>query len=230
MSAAMRVMSVAMAIALGGCAVAPQSPVPLSPSATDPGNGRVGIAMTALPKSEVLILGADCLLCYVFASGANSALDSHAKTLPQEDLPKLKEEVAGLLRKKGANVVVIPEFLDMNALPNSRGEGANLARKDFSTLQKKYNVDKLLVINIVSVGFLRTYSAYVPTSDPKGSMRGAGFMVNLKSNTYEWYLPLDIARSADRNWDEPPKFPGLTNAYFQVLEVGKDSLLKPFGN
>ena len=35
-------------------------------------------------------------------------------------------------------------------------------------------------------------------------------------------------RNADGAWDEPAKFPGLTNAYFQVVELGKDEVLRPF--
>jgi hypothetical protein len=230
MDKAMRLTLAVCALVLGGCAMTPQLPVSLASEAVGPQSGRVGIVMAALPKIEVRVPGADCLLCYAFASSANSALDTHAKTLSYEDLPNLKEEIAKLLGKKGSQVVVIPQALDIEALPNSRGEIANLAKKDFSSLQKKHGIDRLLVINITSLGFLRTYSAYIPTSDPKGSLRGTGFMVNLKSNTYEWYLPVDIARSADRNWDEPPKYPGLTNAYYQALELGKDSFLKPFGN
>jgi len=86
-----------------------------------------------------------------------------------------------------------------------------------------------LVIDITALGFTRTYSAYIPTSDPKSLLRGAGYMVNLSNNTYEWYLPVVVSKGADRNWDEPPKFPALTNAYFQGLELGKDRFLEPFG-
>jgi len=35
-------------------------------------------------------------------------------------------------------------------------------------------------------------------------------------------------KSAEARWDEPPKHPGLTKAYFQALEVGKETLTKPF--
>jgi len=116
----------------------------------------------------------------------------------------------------------------VGALSDYGTKGPNIAKKDFSALQKKYKVDRLLVIEIASLGFVRTYSAYIPTSDPKGVLQGSGYIVNLNSNTYEWYLPVNISKSADKNWDEPPKFPGLTNAYFQVLELGKDAFLQPF--
>jgi hypothetical protein len=113
-------------------------------------------------------------------------------------------------------------------MPDVRSETPNVAKKDFSSLRKKYNIDKLLVVDIKTLGFIRTYSAYFPTSDPKGWLSGAGYIVNLSNNTYEWYLPVFVTRGTDKNWDEPPAFPGLTNAYFQVLEIGKDTFLRPF--
>ena len=81
---------------------------------------------------------------------------------------------------------------------------------------------------INTLGFIRTYSSYFPTSDPKGTIGGAGYLINLSNNLYEWYQPVNVTRSADTTWDEPPKFPGLTNAYFQVIELGKGVFLNPF--
>lgn len=219
----------AISLLLGGCVSPPQVPIELAPNSLTGTTGRVGIVMTALPKVDTEFPGAGCLLCYATASAANSSLTSHAQTLPYEDLPKLKNEMADVLRKKGTNVVVIAEDLNVEALSDADNKGPNIAAKNFGPLKQKYYVDKLLVINITSLGFVRTYSAYIPTSDPKAVVQGKGYLVNLSNNTYEWYLPVNVTKSADKNWDEPPKYPGLTNAYFQVLELGKDNFLLPFG-
>src|SRR5438105_4512456 len=40
------------------------------------------------------------------------------------------------------------------------------------------------------------------------------------------YEDLQELKNADKAWDEPPKFPGLTNAYYQALELGKDQFRK----
>ena len=80
------------------------------------------------------------------------------------------------------------------------------------------------------IGISRDYSAYIPTSDPKGKIVGQGFMVNLSTNAYEWYQDLSTAKSSDGAWDEPPSYPGLTNAYFQAIELTKDDVLKAFAN
>lgn len=215
---------------LGGCASAPQLPLDLKQSSLTSQPGRIGVAMTALPQVDTHLNGAGCLLCYAAASLANRELTVYTQTLPLEDLPKLKNDVADLIRKKGADVTVIPEDIKIDDLPDSNAKGPNIAKKDFSSLRKKYNIDKLVVINIYTLGFWRNYNNYFPTSDPKGVLQGTGYIVNLTNNSYEWYLPVNIMKSADKNWDEPPKFPGLTNAYFHTVELGKDRFLAPFKN
>jgi hypothetical protein len=220
-------LGIALAITtLAGCATQPQQSLPMNVSAIGQNLGRIGVAMTQLPKVDTQFPGASCLLCMAAASAANSSLTSHANTLPHDDLPKIKNHLADLLKKNGTEVVLIEEPISLDALSDVN-PGPNAARKDFSPLHKKHGVDRLLVIDIRALGFIRTYSAYFATSEPKAYMRGIGYIVN-SSNAYDWYQPFDATRSADRNWDEPPKFPGLTNAYFQVLELGKDAILRPF--
>jgi hypothetical protein len=221
---------VIVSLLMGGCVTAPQTPVALSKEALFSNSGRIGVAMTVLPKVDTSIQGAGCLLCYGIAVSALSELTTHAQTLSYEDLPKLKEVLAELLRKRGADVIIISDPIDIKTLESSEKAGPNVARLNFTPFQQKYKIDRLLLIDINSLGFLRTYSQYFPTSDPKAYLKGFGYMVNLKTNTYEWYMPVNITKSADMNWDEPPQFPGLSNAYFQVLELGKDTYIQTFKN
>lgn len=221
---------IALCIFVSGCASTPQQPVQLSQDALSAKSSRIGVAMKTLPKVDTYFPGANCLMCLGAASIANSALTKHTQTLPYEDLPKLKDEVATLLGRKGIEVTVIPETIDIDSLSSHDTKAPNIARKDFSPFKQKYKVDKLVVIDIDILGMERTYSSYFPTNAPTAVLKGTGYLVNLSNNAYEWYMPISITRGADGNWDEPPKFPGLTNAYFTVLEEGKDSFLKPFSN
>jgi hypothetical protein len=224
------VLALAAVLAFAGCSTPPQRPVAFNAgSLSAPQGNRIGVAMTPLPKVDTHLPGADCLLCLAAASLANSSLTAHARTLPYEDLPKLKDEVAQLLRKRGAQQVsVIAEDVDVEALPGAKGQGPDLAVKDFSSLQKKYDVDKLLIIDVRTLGFQRYYKAYIPSGDPRALLQGAGYLVNLSNNTYEWYSTVHVSRGAEGKWDEPPKFPGLTNAYFQVIELAKERYTQPF--
>jgi hypothetical protein len=219
-----------LSVLLTACVTAPQQPLQLSANAISSKDSKVGVAMKALPKVDTQFPGAGCLLCLAAASVANSALTSHTQTLPYEDLPKLKNDVANLLGKKGANVTVIADNIDVEALPSYSGKESNAAKKDFSALKQKYSIDRLVVIEINTLGMERPYSSYIPTNAPAAILQGTGYMVNLSNNTYEWYMPVRITKYADGEWDEPPKFPGLTNAYFNVIENGKDDFLKPFAN
>jgi len=215
---------------MAGCATTPpQLPVELSSQAMASGGGRIGVAMKKLPQVDTYLPGAGCLLCLAAASVANSQLTAYAQKLPPEQLPQLKEDVAAALRAKGADVVVIADPLDVDALPTTGSKAPNTSTRNFGDLKTKYAIARLLVIEIDQLGFERTYSAYVPTSDPKAVLRGRGYIVNLTNNGYEWFAPVNLVRSAGGPWDEPPKFPGLTNAYYEVVERGRDAFLAPFG-
>jgi len=213
---------------LGGCATVQQQPIGFSRDAFTTGKpSRIGVVMTPLPKVDTYLPGAGCLLCYAVAAGVNSTLTAYSHTLSYEDLPNLKKEAAELLVKKGLDATVIAEDLNVSQLPRNSAEGPNMAKQNYSSLKAKYNVDKLLVIEVSAVGFVRTYADYIPTSDPKAEVVGKGYIVDLTTNTYDWYAPVSVLKSSDGEWKEPPKYPGLTNAYFQAIELGKDGFLKP---
>jgi hypothetical protein len=212
--------------ALGGCATAPQLPVPMSGSSISSAGGRVGIAMSPLPKVDTEFPGAGCLLCIAVASATNSKLTDHVRTLPASELTDLKRQAAAAVAKKGATAVLFDDDLKVSDFPDFKSDQPNVARKDFRTLREKFNVDRLLVIDVAALGVWRDYSAYVPTSDPKAILKGQAYLVNLRSNALEWFAPLNIVKAA-AVWDQPPKYPDLTNAYFQAIELGKDTVLTP---
>lgn len=216
---------IAVAMSLAACQTAPQHPIAFSKESLGAQKGRVAVAMRT-PPTDLYLPGASCLLCLGAATIANSSLNTYSKTLKVEDLVQVKAEVVELLRKKGIEAVVIDGQLDLAALPDLK-LGPNMATKDFgSKFAKEY--DHLVVINVQELGFVRNYAAYIPTSDAKATLKGYAFMVNLKTNAYEWYDPVQVTRGADGAWDEAPSFPGLTNAYFQAIEQAKDRMKAPF--
>ena len=110
----------AAVIALSGCAGTPQQNLELAPGVLSAQSGRLGIVMTTMPKVDTTFPGADCLLCMATASLANTTLTSYTQTLPTEDLTKLKQEVADLMQKKGINVTIIEESINLENLPKWR--------------------------------------------------------------------------------------------------------------
>lgn len=221
-------LSIGVVVLAVGCAAPRQHFVELDKSAVNGKAGKVGVAMTPLPKPDTRFPGADCLLCIATASLLNSSLTSHTQKLPPEGLPELKDMIADLIRKNGGEAVVITDEMKIDALPDFEKKGPNIARKDFSGLKQKYGIDKVLVLDVPVLGMYRYFSAYIPTSDPRAELEISGYLVNLSNNTYEWHQTFSESKGTDANWDEPPNFPGLTNAYFQTIELGKDRLLATF--
>lgn len=212
---------------LVGCAAPQQKSIAFKPEVLTTSPAKVGIAMSEIPKADTFFPGADCLLCMMAASAVNSDLTNLARSLPYEDLPKLKELVAETLNKQGVSTQIIPDNFNLDALPDGGPSGENVARKNFTSLKTKYGIDKLLVVSVKSLGFTRRYSAYIPNGDPRASIAATAYIVDLTSNKYDWYKQVSEIKSAEGAWDEPPKYPGLSNAYFQVLELAKDSILTP---
>jgi hypothetical protein len=215
-----------MVVLIAGCAAPPQQPLRFSPDAL---TSRIGIAMAPLPTVITHIIGADCLTCLEIASAANAPLSNYAQTLSNKELSRLKDETAELLRNKGVDVTVIAEDINVAALPDNFVLSPNAPLKDHTALKQKYQLDKILFINITALGFVRTYAAYEPTSEPKAMLEGSAYIVNLSNNTYEWYEPIKLTLTGGPAWDEPPNFPTLTRAYAQILRAGKDKILTPLG-
>ena len=224
--------AVAAAIFLGGCATPVQQRIDLADnyfSSSKAKAGRVGVVMVELPKPDTAFPGANCLLCLGVANGMHSALNKQVQAFSTAELKPLPSDVVALLKKRGLDVVLIDEPLKIDALPDfNAGDAVNKARKNFTSLKTKYNVDRLLVVHFTALGVWRSYSAYVPTSIPRAIVLGNASLIDLSTHSLEWYLPVDVSRSADGNWDEPPTFPGLTNAYYQVLETSMSAIKKPF--
>jgi hypothetical protein len=213
---------------LTGCAATPQAPVELNANLWENKEATIGIVMTAVPKPDLYLPGADCLLCIAAASVANSSIDKHVDTFNDENLADIKNDIAKRLNSRNIKTVVITELLKMDSIPEKESKTPNAARHDFSKLAQKYGLTHVLVIDVKLLGIHRTYASYVPTSDPKGVFTGTGYLVDMKSSTYQWYMPIEIYKSADGEWDEAPAFPALTNAYYQALATGKDQILSKF--
>ena len=217
---------------LAGCVAPPQAPVTMGSDYFTPGKAktnRIGVVMADLPKPDTAFPGAFCLLCIAVANAAHSALSAHVQTFSTAELKPLPGELVAAFKARGQDAVLIDGPLDITALPNlsAPADGKNKARKDFSSFKTKHGVDRLLVVHFSALGVWRSYSAYVPTDPPRAVVNGTVQLVDLGTNTLDWYLPLDFSRAADGAWDEPPKFPGLSNAYYQVLETTLDAIRKP---
>lgn len=184
--------------------------------------------MTAVPKPDVHLPGASCLLCMAAAEMANSSVSTHFETVTDDNLSSLKDSVVQLLKEKGVDAVAVNQTLNVSTLPEHNSDLPNSAKRDFSHFKNVEGITHLVVIEVGALGVQRSYSGYIPTSDPQGAFMGTSYMVNLSNNTFEWYRPINVLKGVTDQWDEPPAFPALTNAYYQALESGKETVLTPF--
>ncbi|MCO1332813.1 hypothetical protein MO867_00545, partial [Microbulbifer sp. OS29] len=214
---------------LSGCAGAPQLPVKPDQNFWQQPEKRVGILVSKMPTPDVYLPGASCLLCLAAAKVANSSLSKHTKSLLVDDVVVIAADMNELLQSKDIEVLEISQELNLRKLPKYKSETPNSTKRDFSSFANQYNISHLLVLDFNAVGMHRTYSSYIPTSEPKGYFEALGYLVDLSDNTYEWYRPVQVLKAVSDEWDESPSFPGLTNAYYRAIAEGKEIIISSFG-
>ena len=183
--------------------------------------------MSNIPELDVHLPGANCLLCVAAAELANTKLSNHTKTLDHDNYPQILTTLSQLIEENGAEGVIINTPLNVKNLKKIKSKTPNTAKYDYSAVAEDKDLTHLLVLNVYALGFHREYSNYFPLSEPKAYLSGTSFLVNLQTNTYEWYTPLEFKKSVGDNWKEPPTFPGLTNAFYHVLASSKSAILEP---
>jgi hypothetical protein len=215
-------------LVLTGCATGPAQPILFDQATSSLANSKVAVVVGEIPKPNTYFPGAGCLLCAATAEIANNKLTTFAKALPTTDLGKVKAELINLLKAKGVNVIELPASFTINSLPDTNKKEADSPIKDFSSVRVQYKADKLIVLNFAQVGMQRNYASYIATGAPVAKVQGLAYLVDLTTNKYQWYQPVDVQKGTEGEWDEPPQFAGLTNAYFQAIELSKDVVLDPF--
>lgn len=213
---------------LTGCATPPHKPVAMEQNYLQQGTKKVGVIMTEMPRPDVHLPGADCLLCIVAAEIGNSTLSSHVDTLIPDDFKLIESDLVKQLKAKKVDVVAIEDNLKLSELSEFNSDIEGAPRHDYRKLSNKYGINHLLVIDINTIGMLRKYSSYIPIDDPRAVVTGVSYLVDLSNNTFKWYKHINVNKSANGNWDEPPAFPALTNAYYQAIETGRETILAEF--
>lgn len=190
---------------------------------------KIGIFSTETSTPSVAFPGADCLLCIAFASGANSELSGHIKSL-ESDVGELDNLLLDELKKQGFNARLITEALNLKDVEkiNVKKEQTYAARRDFRPLAKQHGLTHVLVFDIRHHGVVRPYASYVATSAPYAAVSGTAYMIDIASNQYVWNTNIEQKQNAKGQWQTPPTYPELTNAYYSVVEAVKENVLEAF--
>ena len=207
-----------------GCAVTPQNNVNFSPAFWENKEQSIGVYVTELPEVKGHISGAGCLLCLATASAINSDLNTHMKEQSNADLSDIQTLLVASLNERGINAKPVAGPIDISKLAKYSSQEVNAARKDFTSLSEELNVDQLMVVSINTLGTMRNFANYVPVGDPFATFNAVMYVVDTKTNTYNFYEAINLAQYSETPWKEE-NFPGVTNAYYTALELGKTRIL-----
>jgi hypothetical protein len=211
---------------LTGCATVPkQSNIDFNVQSLKKGE-KIGVYIESVPKITTQFPGASCLLCLGAAAVANSSLTKQVESFKPEALGKIQDTLISQLKNKGVEVVKINE--PIKKLPKIKPTAVAPIDKDYRPYQAQYGIERLIVVSYNQVGVNRPYSAYIPTGGPHVVISANFFMVDLATNTYSLYAPVAITKAPDGAWDVSPKFPAVTNAFYQAEDEAVESITKPF--
>ncbi|MCU7842227.1 MAG: hypothetical protein KZQ93_00145 [Candidatus Thiodiazotropha sp. (ex Monitilora ramsayi)] len=217
---------------LAGCATTPQSPVSMKETYWEQQNQRLGIFFQPTQTPQLHTEGDVRLLDYAIISAAMSSVKSHFADLDMSDYELLSDDINKHFSQGGKAVKVISDDLKVDDLPSFSDPNTKdkiyFSRKDYSNLKKKLEIDQLLIIKTKRVGLARPYAGFVPMGDPRAIFEIEGELVDLNNNQLIWYQTITRANFSTGNWDEPPTFPGLTNAFYASLEAVKQEVMTHF--
>lgn len=223
------------AFVLMGC-VGMQHKIDMDPKFWSNKEQVIGVAVAKLPTPKTMKSGQQGLLDVLINDSNASDLDKHLATLDITSVNGMADEIVAYLNGKNMKAKRINDSIDVESLTelqeldsSQASEGKIYTQRDYRSLKDQYQVDKLLLITVTSVGTMRSYYGFIPTSAPVGSSNISGKIINLSNNQLEW------SQSASQNvpnpeseWDVPPNFPGLTKATMSAYEQSQKMLLNTF--
>ena len=100
---------------------------------------------------------------------------------------------------------------------------------DIVALRDRHALSRLMVLEFDTLGVHRPYIHYAPASAPYAVVEGRAYVLDLATRKLHWNHRMHATLMAEGEWEEAPDFPGLSNAYFQVIEKVKDRVKQILG-
>jgi len=196
-------------------------------------NKVIGIATTELPKPSTYQTGNQGLLDVAINSSGASELTKH---MNQQDISSFygaRDQLFEYLKAKGYKVKKISEPIKEKELAkfeavNNADKKIFYSNKDYRPLKQKLGVDKVIVLSVLQAGTSRNYYGFIPTSKPVGTSSMRGQIINLENNQIEWNQSVSRSTPAAGNWDNPPSYPELTEAFKSAFSETKLMLVNSF--
>jgi len=209
-----------------GCASTIQKPIELDQQFWGDKNQTIGVAMTALPPSQLALVGNQGLLDLAINKGVNSKLSTQVDAWKLNDAATIPDEIVAKLLAKGYKAQKVNEVIDLKSYKEIAFHDG-FFRRDLTPLQAKFGVDRLLLISYTSSGAFRSYYSVIPTSVPTPQVAGIGAVVDLHDNHLLWYKPFAVSQPAQGEWDQP-NYANLSNAFYQAVDSSRQLVITPF--
>jgi hypothetical protein len=206
----------ALMMFLAGCvSVAPQ--IGLKQEFWQQKEAGIAIVIQEVPQMDMFAAGGQGILDVAISRGVNGTM---IDKLRATDVPRLKQIPANIekqLAARGFSAKVLDKPIDMDKLPDFKGDTTTHAKKDFRGL-KQPGVDRLLVVTVQRVGIQRAYYGFIPLGAPTTALNISGYMIDLNTNGYLWNHDANGSDPIADPWDTPPEFSNVIAAVSQTKE------------
>jgi len=196
-------------------------------------NTTIGVAIVKYPVPQTYRAGSQGLLDMAINSAAASTLDSYLQKLDLKNFSAVADTFVSKLRQRGFTAKRIEGIVDPEKMPafSSARSDEKTMDKDFRQLGRQEGVERLILLAIDRCGTIRNYYGFIPLGAPKAFCLCKGHMVNCTSNTIEWFAATEeLTSTVDviGDWDQPPAYPNLTQAFPKAMESGIQFLEKDY--
>lgn len=134
------------------------------------------------------------------------------------------------LQSRGINAKRFATRVDRRHLDRwpERQKTKETAEKDYTVYARQIGPNKLLVLQLDTVGAMRNYYGFIPLGAPSAMCNATGTLVDLKNNNVLWRHHVKEKVDVDGHWDQPPNYPNFTRALDTAIAQCKSELLEDF--
>jgi len=211
----------ACVVALAGCGGSKQYRVKAQDEIWTEKEDVIGVVLTAPDKFGFYAEGTATNLDITIINGLMRKLRAHLASLDTAEVFALDKRAQEKLKEHDLRVVRHEGKIDFDDLKNFTppDKEVEYSLTDLRPLKEEYGYDKILLINFTDYkfGISRPYDGFTATGDPYASLVGIAQIVDLESNRLLWYYVFDISKFVEGDWDQPPEYPGLTQAIYDAV-------------
>lgn len=235
-------LGLALVLGMGnGCATVTH--IALKPAFWEDKQAVIGVAIANYPKSASYRMGEDTgngsLLASLVVAAVKASHAADMKLVQQHfENQDAKEfsDVADLFVKyyhKHGMAAKNIGMLDLKGFKKIRPRGHGIYfDQDLSPLAAQWQIQKLLLVEVLGFGSLRRYSGAVAEGDPEGYFQAQAQLIDLRTHEVLWLAALDDKLACEPvpagDWNQPPDYPNLTAALKQAMYYAKEYLLSEF--